>query len=242
MGEGIPVDPGQLRHIVELRAEREPAALGLPWLPRDDARGGGPGEATSARPDRDERRSLPAPSFIPGPPPVPSVAGFAAYSPQPGGPDASGVMAALRSATSRDEVLELLLTGARMAALKVALFVVKRGGYLGWTCTPEFGERTALQSVLVPLDARSVFDEAVHDGLYLGPLRHDGVHAALLYVMRGASRDVALVPVRVTGKTAVVIVADDLGDTMLGTRRLEELAGAAGEAFTRIVRNRAEGR
>lgn len=125
-----------------------------------------------------------------------------------------------------------------MVAFKVALFVVKRGGYLGWACTPEFGERASLQAILVPLESPSVFDEAVRDGLYLGPVRHDDVHAALLHVMRGASRDVAAVPIRVSGKTAVVVLADDLGDTMFATRRLEELARAAGEAFGRIVRMR----
>ena len=56
--------------------------------------------------------------------------------------------------------------------------------------------------------------------------------------MHGAARDVAAVPIRVSGKTAVVILADELGDTMLATRRLEELARAAGEAFGRIVRMR----
>jgi hypothetical protein len=90
----------------------------------------------------------------------------------------------------------------------------------------------------VPLDRPSIFEEAVRNGLYLGPIRHDEVHAALLHVMHGASRDVAAVPIRVSGKTAAVIVADELGDTMLATRRLEELARAAGDAFGRIVRMR----
>ena len=128
--------------------------------------------------------------------------------------------------------------GGNPVAARVALFVVKRGGYLGWSCTPEFGDRTALQSVLIPLDAASIFDEAVHEGLYLGPIRHDELHMPLHTVMRHASRDVALVPIRVSGRTAVMIVADELGDTMLATRRLEELAMAAGEAFARIVRQR----
>jgi hypothetical protein len=35
-----------------------------------------------------------------------------------------------------------------------------------------------------------------------------------------------------------VILADELGDTMISTRRLEELARAAGDAFSRIVRTR----
>jgi hypothetical protein len=125
-----------------------------------------------------------------------------------------------------------------MVAFKVALFVVKRGGFLVWACTPEFGDRAAVQSVLLPLDEASVFDEAVREGLYLGPIRHDGVHASLLHVMRSVTRDVAVVPIRVREKTAVIIVADELGDTMLATRRLEEIARAAGEAFTRILRMR----
>lgn len=182
-----------------------------------------------------EARPAPLHSFIPGPPPVPA---YAAYAPQLPFADVGGILAALRAAGSRDEVLELVLTGARMVAFRVAIFVVKRGGYLGWACTPEFGDRSRLQSVLVPLEADSLFEEASREGLYLGAIRNDEVHSGLLHVMRGASRDVAAAAIRVAGKTAVVIVADELGDTMLATRRLEELARAAGEAFGRIVRMR----
>lgn len=216
LGEGIPVDPGQLRQIVEVN---------------ERMRSADPGRAPGGVP-------MATPSFIPGPPPLPGGGSFAAYAPQIPFADIGGILAALRAAGSRDEVLELVLTGGRMVATKVALFVVKRGGYLGWACTPEFADRSALQAILVPIESASIFDEAVRDGLYLGPLRHDDVHAALLYIMRGASRDVAAVPIRVSGKTAVVVVADELGDTMLATRRLEELARAAGDAFARIVRMR----
>jgi len=177
-------------------------------------------------------------SFTPGPPPLPGGSGFAAYAPQVPFPEMGGILAALRNAGARDEILELVLTGARMVALKVALFVVKKGGYLGWQSTPEFADRSALQSVLIPLEANSIFDRAIREDLYLGPTRYDEIHAPLLRVMRNPSRDVAAVPIRVSGKTAVVIVADELGDTMIGTRRLEELARAAGEAFARIVRTR----
>jgi hypothetical protein len=134
--------------------------------------------------------------------------------------------------------LELALAGARMVALRVAIFVVKKGGYLGWAGSPEFADRAVLQGVLVPLDANSIFDHAVHEGMYLGPVPRDEIHAPLLRAMRRASQDVATVPIRVSGKTAAVIVADELGDTMIGTRRLEELARAAGEAFARILRTR----
>lgn len=218
LGEGIPVETSHLREIVEVHDRGRsvaPPPVAMPAPPKQP----------------------PAASFIPGPPAVPSGGVFAAYAQMPAA-DIGEILAALRVAGSRDEVLELVLTGARLVAHKIALFVVKRGGYLGWACTPEFADRTSLQSILVPLESASVFDEAVREGLYLGPIRHDDVHASLLHVMRGASRDVAVVPIRVSGKTAVVIVADELGDTMIATRRLEELAIAAGEAFGRIVRQR----
>jgi hypothetical protein len=220
MGEGYAVDPGHFRQIVEVNERMRSAEPG------------------GAPPAGQTGRHMAAGSFIPGPPPMPGGGTFGAYAPHVPVAEIGGILAALRAAGSRDEVLELVLTGARIVALKVALFVVKRGGYLGWACTPEFADRAALQSILVPLESPSVFDEAVRDGLYLGPIRHDETHAPLLHVMRGASRDVAVVPIRVSGKTAVVLMADELGDTMLATRRLEELSRAAGEAFARIVRLR----
>lgn len=216
LGEGYAVDPAHFREIVEVHSRRSPVP-------------------PSVRP---ESKPAPAVSFIPGAPPPPGNVGFAAFAPHMPFADIGGILAALRAAGSRDEILELVLTGARMFAFKVALFVVKRGGYVGWSCTPEFGDRAALQTVLVPVDVGSVLDEAVGEGLYLGPMRHDEVHLPILRVMRGSTRDVAAVPIRVAGKVAVVVLADELGDTMMATRRLEELARAAGEAFTRIVRQR----
>ena len=221
LGEGYAFDTTGLRDVVEKSAS--------PRIESPTSYGG----ASASLPPA----GLPIGSFIPGPPPLPG-AGFAAYSPQIPFPEMGGILAALRNAGARDEVLELVLTGARMVALKVALFVVKKGGYLGWQSTPEFADRSALQSVLIPLEANSIFDRAIREDLYLGPIRYDEIHAPLLRVMRNPSRDVAAVPIRVSGKTAVIIVADDLGDTMIGTRRLEELARAAGEAFARIVRTR----
>lgn len=148
------------------------------------------------------------------------------------------ILETLRAATSRDEVLELLLAGAHELASRVALFVVKRDGYVGWTCTPEFGDKIALRSLLVPYDVPSVFDHAVRDRIYLGPVAHEEGHVALLLVMRHATRDVAVIAVRVSGRPAVIVMADELGDTMLATQRLEELALVAGQSLTRILRTR----
>lgn len=174
----------------------------------------------------------------PAPVPLPAEGGFAAYAPQLPFAEATDVLDAIRAAGDRDAVLELVLTGARMVAGRVAVFVVKQGAFVGWSCTPELGDLAALRAVRIAVDAETALSQAVHEGTYLGPLRHDDLHAPLLRVMRASSRDVAIVPVRVTGRTVAVVLADALGDTMLSTRRIEELVHAAGEAFTRIVRHR----
>lgn len=221
LGEGYAFDATGFRDVVE----RSSMSLQMPNVP--------------VIPGVPAGMSAPPPlgSFIPGPPPVPQST-FGQPAAQFSAAEMSGVIQALKQAGSRDEVLELVLTGARLLALKVGLFVVKKGGYLGWMCSPELADRSQLQSVLVPLEEASVFDRAVREDIYLGPIRYDDVHAPLLRVLRNPTRDVAVLPIRVSGRTAVVIMADELFDTMIGTRRLEELARAAGEAFARIVRTK----
>lgn len=150
-------------------------------------------------------------------------------------PDAAHVVAALKTAPDRDAVLAYVLAGARGVARRVALFVAKKGVYVGWSCSPEFGNDTALGSLTIAQDAPTVLNWAATEGTYLGPLDPSS-HGALLAVMGSASRDVAAVPIRVSGKTAIVIVADELGDTMIGTKRLEEISRAAGDALLRVVR------
>jgi hypothetical protein len=200
---------------------------------RDIVEKGTPSPAPSVvAPAPISRRTAHATS-IPGPPLLPAqIATPVAFTV----PEIGSVLAALRNVSTRDEILELVLAGARAVALKVALFVVKKGGYVGWAGTPELSDRATLQRVAIPLDADSIFDAAVREDLYLGPVPLDDVHTPLLRVLENPTRDVAAVPIKVSGKTAVIILADDLGDTMIGTRRLEELARAAGEAFTRMVR------
>ena len=162
LGEGYAFDGTGLRDIIE-----------RPFAPRIDATRLGDwarpliGNATTPS-------EAPPRSFIPGPAPGMSSA------PRMPFPEMGGILAALRNAGSRDEVLELCLTASRMVAGKVALFVVKKGGYQGWVGSPELGGRAVLQSVLVPLEAASIFDRAVREDIYLGPVRNDEVHAPAL--------------------------------------------------------------
>jgi hypothetical protein len=56
--------------------------------------------------------------------------------------------------------------------------------------------------------------------------------------MGSAGPDVAAVAVRAHGRPAMLLMADELGDTLHGTRRMDELARAAGEALSRLLSSR----
>jgi hypothetical protein len=151
-------------------------------------------------------------------------------------PDASHVLSAMRSALDRDEVLHALLVGTRVVARKVALFAVKKEGFVGWRCTPEFADEMRLRETKINASLPSAFNTAVTAGHYLGPIFKSEAHAPLLAVMGRATKDVAITVVRVRGHATILVVADELGDSALGTQRMDELARAAGEALARILR------
>ncbi|MDB4993615.1 MAG: FrgA, partial [Myxococcaceae bacterium] len=130
-------------------------------------------------------------------------------------PDASAVVSLMRGAGTRDQVLGALLSGVRAVARKVALFVLKKDVYIGWTCTPELGQVASIRLVQIPVALPSVFTTAAAGSTYLGPLYRNEASSQLLDVMEKVTRDVAIAAVRVLGRPIVLNVADELGDTAL---------------------------
>jgi hypothetical protein len=181
------------------------------------------------------QRDQDGPSFTlkaPLPPRVP----LAPNAPQLPFADLGAILASIRAASDRDAVLGLVQLGLRSVARRVAILVVKKDGLVGWSCTPEFGDQGALKALRVPIQAT---DAAVvlGGGVRLGPLL-GLLSAPLLRVMRSTTQDVAILSVRVGDRPALVLVADELGDTLLATKRMDELARAAGEALLRILRGK----
>lgn len=181
-----------------------------------------PAAAFMASEQGDDPDEEPQRKTIAGPPPLPF-------------PDPSAIIAALGRASTRDEIVQLALGGASLFARRVALFAVKRDGYHGWACNDQFGDEEALRALAVPLDSPSLFATAAATSIYLGPVPETPAHAGLLAVMEEASNDVAAVAVRVAGRPAAVLVVDELGDTLTGTRRMDELGRAVGEALARLL-------
>jgi hypothetical protein len=171
--------------------------------------------------------------------PITARGPFSANAPSAPFADIASVLAGIRGETSRDAVLALLVAGARTVARKVALFVIKRNELVGWICTPELGDVTSFRALRVRLDAPTILARALPGGTHLGRILKSAANAALLALMNDPASEVAVTGVRVEGHPAVVILAGELGDTMIATRRLDELARVAGEALAVIVREKA---
>lgn len=164
----------------------------------------------------------------------------AAASPIPAPPfaDAQPILVALAEASDRDAIITLLLSGARAVARRVGIFAVKREAFLGWACSPELGDPRAFRAVAISAALPSVFAGVASGSEYLGPLYRTEAHAPLLDLVGATTRDLAIVPVRVHGHAVLLLLADELGDPALSTRRMSELAHAAGSALARVLRSR----
>jgi hypothetical protein len=158
--------------------------------------------------------------------------------PTPPFADAQPVLAALGEATDRDAIIALLLSGARAVARRIGIFAVKREAFLGWTCSPELCDPHAFRALSITTSLPSVFAGVASGSDYLGPLYRTEAHAPLLDLMGTTARDLAIVPVRVHGHAALLLLADELGDSALSTKRMLELAHAAGSALARVLRSR----
>lgn len=200
--------------VMPLRTSRAPRAPAVPRI--------GPSERTG----RDADDSAP-PQTSRGP--------FSPKAPVAPFPSIDGVLAALDKARTRDEVIEGLIAGMSTVALRVGAFAVKKNAIRGIACNRDLGESKSFREIEIPLDAPSVLGIAVTRGSYLGPVPVTPPHESLLKFMRGSSGEVAAVLVSVAGRPAVVLFADTLGDTMIATRRAEELGREASRAFSRIL-------
>lgn len=177
----------------------------------------------------------------PGPPhntqrPPPSQGPFSSTAPQGPFPDPTPTIEALRQATSRDQIIELLLRGLSAVASRVGALAVRKTEFQGWRCTASLAAPDIFRELRVPSDVPSVFATALATGCYLGPVPVNTTHSSLLDAMGGLADEIAIVPVRVEGKPALLLLLGDLGDSMLATRRAEELGRVAGEALGRLVR------
>jgi hypothetical protein len=154
--------------------------------------------------------------------------------------DIGRILTEMGAATERDRILELLVEGIRTVARQVAVLAVRREGLTGWTCSPEFADRTAFRAVKLASTRRTVLHQALDGpGPHLARIPHDEAHAPLVSAMTTPpSGDMAIVVVSAAGKHVAIVVAHELPDPRVAQLRMVELARAAGESLGRLLRDR----
>ena len=149
--------------------------------------------------------------------------------------DIRGVLAAMESATTRDDVIDCLIVGMSTVARRVGVFAVKKAHFRGVACNAELGDAARFRAIEISSEATTVLGIAATSDSYLGPLPVTKPHEDLLAFMKNASSEVSATLIRVAGRPAVILFADGLGDSMIATRRAEELGHEASLAFSRIL-------
>lgn len=225
--------------IGEMRiSEAAPASVTIP-APKDLRNTMVTAPAPSRRSEPPPIVEVPRPTRVPAPPsrrssqPMMSAQTGIPHLPFP---DAGPILAAMDEANDRDAIIALLISGMRAFARRVAVMAVKRDSFHGWSCNAEFGDARAWRNVQVPTNVPSVLATAASGTSYLGPLFRTDGHMPIIEFMGEPSRDVAIDSVRVDMRPVLVLIADELGDTALGTKRLDQLAKAAGAALGRVIR------
>jgi hypothetical protein len=192
--------------------------------------------------DLQRRKPTPPASSPDGIPPAPATTRgpFSPSAPAPPFDDLGPTLDALRAASDRDAILELVVEGMHRAAPRVAVLAVKRDALVGWACSPEMGERSTFRTARLPLPEDSALAAALRsDHAILARIPKDAEHAPLLAAMHAPpAGEVALAAVRVDGKPVALVLADELGDTLFATKRMADIARAAGEALTRVLRDK----
>ncbi|MFO0551673.1 MAG: hypothetical protein U0271_25025 [Polyangiaceae bacterium] len=186
-----------------------------------------------------------APPFLDSPPPPPRRERQPTLEldpdPIPRAPDAGWsptlpeLLNLMSRARSRDVILDLALRAITLVAQRAALFVVRKEGFQGWQCNPAFGSEESLRDILIPSQQPSIFATAAAAGFYLGPIPQTSVHRPLLGLLGRSTPDVAVYVARVRGRPTLLLIADELDDTLLGTKALGEISKRAGEALTSLL-------
>ncbi|MEE8410217.1 MAG: hypothetical protein V3T05_11470 [Myxococcota bacterium] len=124
--------------------------------------------------------------------------------------DVDALLARLAAASDRDTIVDVLLEVTLSTFEFAALFIVQGDAINGWRAAdPESTQRVA--RISVPIEMPSVFQTiyATH-GHYLGPLPTNSVNMKLIDDLgRQAPRTAFLAPLRVGGKLAAIVYADN---------------------------------
>jgi len=118
----------------------------------------------------------------------------------------------------------------------VVFFAPPKGLLKGGDGTGSGGTQDSARNLWIPTSTASLFQRVVSTGVgYFGPYGPaiaDGLFRAAVGSRGG---DLALLPVKVSGKVVGLLAADDVRGGPTGQQRLELVVAAVDEAFARII-------
>lgn len=146
------------------------------------------------------------------------------------------VLAAIRAAPDRDQVVTLACDGATSVARTAVFFALRKGVLKGWDGSGPGIRRDSVRNLWIPTSSPSTFKKVLdsrhgHVGPY-GTSIADGLFRAAVGSRGG---DLMIQPVLVNGKPVGFLCADDLRPGPIGAHRIEVLAQAVQDAFLRII-------
>jgi hypothetical protein len=157
----------------------------------------------------------------------------------PGDPEAAA--ARFETATTRDEIVEALLTLCLTYFKRVAFFIVRAPWVLGWTGQGDWGERALVTSLRIPLDRPSVFRNVTRDrSVFIGRFGQDEEDRRFLKAIGKRAGTAAVFPILVRGRVVNLVYGDggpagnlrgDLGELLALVQRVSR-------AYLRIIRKR----
>ncbi len=151
-------------------------------------------------------------------------------------PDVAPLLAALRSAPTRDEAVRLACEAALPACRCVVFLALKRDVLQGRDVRGGGVSREAVFNLWIPVKSASVFREAIARGVpHLGPYGSSSADAIYKVAVGSDGGDALVQPVLVAGKAIAVLCGDGMRHGARGVRRVEALAGALGDAFERLI-------
>jgi hypothetical protein len=156
--------------------------------------------------------------------------------------ETKSILDRMRGARDRDEILDLLVAGARLVARRAVVLAVRRDALVGWTGSGEIAERPALRAVRLPNTTPTVLHESLdYEGARFVRIRLDAAHAPLVAVMRSPpspTEDVVVASIQAEGRPVALVLADGLAEAPVAIERVGVLARAAGDALARLLRER----
>jgi hypothetical protein len=154
--------------------------------------------------------------------------------------DLDSAMKAMREATQRGHVAEAIMSYAVGLFDAVALCVVRDNMAFGWKASGPNLDRERIETLLIPLDAPSMFRTAIHtDTLFHAVPPPGTLHTYLYRVLRCRPPTTATVAAMNIGKRVVNLLyghrndRDDLSETEFSN--LRQVCKAATDAYVRLI-------